>query len=223
MADRDRWSFLIPAAGEGTRLGRGPKALLDLNGAIMLDRVVEAARGVSGDIVVGVPASEVAAIARRYPDATVMAGGKTRQETVAGLLRRARRDWVIVHDAARPLCTPALIHAVADAAAATGAAAALGPVDVPVAVVEDGLIMAHIRARDARLCQSPLAFRADVLREAYRQVAETGLEAPSTLELVLAAGFVVRAVEGERRNIKITTELDLLLARAILAADRDQM
>lgn len=203
------------------RLGLGQKAWIELDGVTMLARVVEAARSVSGDIIVGVPASAVAAAVRRHPDVTVVPGGNSRQETIGALLEHARREWVMVHDAARPLCTPTLMNAVADAAADTGAAAAFGPVDVPVAVVEDGEIKAHIRASDARLCQSPLAFRSDILREAYRQAAEGKLDMPSTVELVLACGFKVRVVEGDRRNIKITTELDLILGRAILAEDGD--
>ncbi len=223
MTDPTRWSFLIPAAGEGRRLGRGPKALLYLDGATLLDRVIEVAREVSDDIVVGVPAAEVAAIARRYPEATVVAGGASRQATIEKLLRRAGRDWVVVHDAARPLCTVALIRAVADAAlGGSGAAAAVDPIDVPVVLVEDGSIKSHIPARRAWTCQSPLAFRAELLRDAYAHAAGAGSEYASTLELVLAAGFGVSAAEGERRNIKITTDADLAVARAILAAGRDE-
>jgi 2-C-methyl-D-erythritol 4-phosphate cytidylyltransferase len=221
MIDPNRWSVLIPAAGKGLRLGRGPKALLTLGGVTMLERVVEAARTVTGDIIVGVPASAVSALAHRYRDVTFVAGGPSRQETIAALLERAGRQWVMVHDIARPLCPPELMHAVAAAAEETGAAAAFGPVDVPVATVEDRVVKAHIPARDARLCQSPLAFRADILREAYRRAAEARLTLPSTLELALAAGIAVSVVESDRRNIKITTELDLIFARAILASDDD--
>jgi 2-C-methyl-D-erythritol 4-phosphate cytidylyltransferase len=221
MPERRKWSFLIPAAGDGIRLGLGPKAFLEIAGKTMLARVMANAAAISGDVVVGVPAGDAEAVAAAYPDAAIVAGGGTRQETIEKLLERARHTWVMIHDVARPLCSPALIEAVAEKSIETGAAAAFCPVDVPVAIVEGGRIKAHYGAREARLFQSPLAFRADLLRQAYRDAHAAGRLAQSTVELVVASGYDVRVVEGERTNIKITTDLDLALAQVIAARADD--
>jgi 2-C-methyl-D-erythritol 4-phosphate cytidylyltransferase/2-C-methyl-D-erythritol 2,4-cyclodiphosphate synthase len=121
---------IVAAAGLGTRLGLGSKALVQLNGRTTLARAVELFLNldeVTRIVVVGPPArldiasAEVAALKPRKPVA-VCAGGDSRQQSVrAGLLSLAGADYVLVHDAARPLASAALCRRVLAAAIQTGA------------------------------------------------------------------------------------------------------
>ena len=105
---------IVAAAGSGSRLGLGSKALVRLNGRTTLARVLElflALDEVDRIVVVGPPSRlqnaerEVASLSPRKP-VTVRAGGVSRQESVrAGLAALGECDFVLVHDAARPLAT----------------------------------------------------------------------------------------------------------------------
>jgi len=122
---------IVAAAGSGSRLGRGSKALVRLNGRTTLARVLElflALDEVDRIVVVGPPSRlevaehEVASLAPRKP-VTVKAGGDSRQESVrAGLAALGECDFVLVHDAARPLATATLVRRVLAAAMESGAA-----------------------------------------------------------------------------------------------------
>jgi 2-C-methyl-D-erythritol 4-phosphate cytidylyltransferase len=219
VPDRQEWSFLVPAAGHGDRLGNRPKAFVEVAGRQLLDYVLETARNVSRDIVVALPPD---AIGRTPAGAGVrlIEGGSSRHETVARLAEAAHCEWVIVHDVARPFASTALVEAVMAAAPETGAAAAVAPLDAPVALLNEDRISAYQRAEESGLIQTPLALRKEVLTRAYS--AARGPMA-STIEVMMNAGVRVLAVTGERRNIKITVAEDLAYAESIaraLKADR---
>ncbi len=120
---------IVAAAGSGSRLGRGSKALVPLNGRTTLARVLElflALEEVERIVVVGPPGRlenaerEVAALHPRKP-VTVKAGGESRQDSVrAGLSALGECDFVLVHDAARPLATATLVRRVLAAAMESG-------------------------------------------------------------------------------------------------------
>jgi len=218
MAASASWSVLVPAAGTGERIGRGPKLELTLGGRTFLDRVLEVALGFCDDVIVGV--HETVESRLTVPGCRFVVGGPTRQETVRRLLDASRREWLVIHDVARPLASPALFGRVAEAAARTGAAAAVGPVDVPVALIDEGCIVGARPAAGVGLFQTPLAFHRDVLAAAYAAAEAEGRAAQSTVELVLAAGTKVVAVPGERSNFKVTTPDDLVLAEALATRSR---
>jgi len=122
---------IVAAAGSGSRLGRGSKAYVRLNGRTTLARVLElflALDEVDRIVVVGPPSRlenaerEVVSLAPSKP-VTVRAGGNSRQESVrAGLAALGECDFVLVHDAARPLATATLVRRVLAAAMESGAA-----------------------------------------------------------------------------------------------------
>src|SRR5713101_4976621 len=130
-ADLPTVGAIVAAAGSGSRLGRGSKALVRLNGRTTLARVLElflALDEVDRIVVVGPPSRleiaehEVASLAPRK-QVTVKAGGDSRQESVrAGLAALGECDFVLVHDAARPLATATLVRRVLAAAMESGAA-----------------------------------------------------------------------------------------------------
>lgn len=145
---------------------------------------------------------------------TCVEGGARRQDSVAaGLAAAPEAGWVLVHDAARPLVTPAVIRRVLAAARADGAAVPVVPLVDTVKRVADGRVEATVDRAALRAAQTPQAAAGDILRRAYAEVQADVTDDASLLERL---GIPVTAVEGDPANIKITTPPDLLVARALL-------
>ena len=152
-------------------------------------------------------------------------GCARRQDSVAAGVAAIspRSEIVVVHDAARPFCTPALIGRTLDAARESGAAvAALPAVDtVKEGRRQDGaaFVGATLARERIYLAQTPQAFRVDVLRAALAS-GRGGAEATDEAALVERAGRPVRLVAGDPDNVKITSEADLAAAgRRVAAGD----
>jgi len=112
---------LIPAAGEGLRLGRGPKALVTLAGETLLSRAVRAFAGCADETLVAVSRGMMAGL--EAPEgARLVRGGETRQASVYNLLRATDADIVLIHDAARPFLGRRVIADVIAAVKTHGAA-----------------------------------------------------------------------------------------------------
>jgi 2-C-methyl-D-erythritol 4-phosphate cytidylyltransferase len=216
---------IVAAAGSGSRLGRGSKALVLLNGRTTLARVLElflAMDEVDRIVVVGPPSRlenaerEVEALHPVKP-VTVRAGGESRQESVrAGLAALGECDLVLVHDAARPLATAALVRRVLAAAGESGAAfPAISPRDAVKRVEGNRLVESLDRSRIV-LAQTPQAFSYELLARAHREAADAGLVGDDDAQLVAATGHEVTVVEGEASNIKLTTPEDLEVVEALI-------
>jgi 2-C-methyl-D-erythritol 4-phosphate cytidylyltransferase/2-C-methyl-D-erythritol 2,4-cyclodiphosphate synthase len=218
-------SAIIAAGGRGQRFGGGRlKQLLTLGGTEILQRSVDAFRrcDLVDDIVVALP-DDVAARPPAYllgpgKRLDVVAGGARRRDSVARAFERVagRADIVVIHDAARPLVTDDVIRRTIAAASESGAAVAAVPVpDTVKQVKEGGVIAATLRREEIYLAQTPQAFRVAVLEAAL------ALDGDATDEAMLAerAGHPVRVVEGDPRNLKITTPADLALAERYLEID----
>jgi 2-C-methyl-D-erythritol 4-phosphate cytidylyltransferase len=214
---------LIVAAGRGERLGTGrPKALVPLAGRPMLEWGVDALRAVDAveRIVVALPAGELAAA----PEGTVaVAGGEARSHSVREALRAAGDgDPVIVHDAARPLAEAALFRQALDELEASGADAVIAAARVSDTIKEvgaDGCTVARTLDR-TRLwaVQTPQVFRRAALERVLSEADDQLLgRATDDAWLIERAGGVVRVVEADVRNIKVTTRTDLALAERFLA------
>jgi 2-C-methyl-D-erythritol 4-phosphate cytidylyltransferase len=215
---------IVAAAGSGSRLGRGSKAYVRLNGRTTLARVLElflALDEVDRIVVVGPPSRlenaerEVVALAPRKP-VTVRAGGNSRQESVrAGLAALGECDFVLVHDAARPLATAALVRRVLAAAMESGAAfPAIAPRDAVKRVEGNRLVESLDRSRIV-LAQTPQAFAYELLARAHRE-ADAGLVGDDDAQLVAATGHEVTVVQGEPANIKLTTPEDFEVVEALI-------
>lgn len=217
-------SAIIAAGGRGLRFGDArPKQFLDLGGRPILQHSLDAflACDEVSDVVVALPAD----IAADPPDylrsgrkpIEIVEGGERRQDSVANAFGRvvARADVVVIHDAARPLVTGDLIRRTIAAAVESGAAvAAIRQHDTVKRADESGVIVETLPREAIYLAQTPQAFLADVLRDG---LAVRG-EATDEAGLVELAGHGVRLVEGEPRNLKITSPADLALAEHYLGA-----
>jgi 2-C-methyl-D-erythritol 4-phosphate cytidylyltransferase / 2-C-methyl-D-erythritol 2,4-cyclodiphosphate synthase len=217
-------SAIIAAGGRGLRFGgASPKQLLTLGGRPILARSVDAfvACDVISEIVVALP-SDLAAVPPSYlqdrgKPLTIVHGGEQRRDSVANAFARVsdRAEIVVVHDAARPLVTGDLIRRTVTAASESGAAiAALRAHDTVKQTDAAGSITATLPRERIYLAQTPQAFRVPVLRDALR------LNGAATDEAMLAeqAGHTVRVVDGDPRNLKITTPDDLTMAEHFAGA-----
>ncbi|MDP6581047.1 MAG: 2-C-methyl-D-erythritol 4-phosphate cytidylyltransferase, partial [Vicinamibacterales bacterium] len=127
-------------------------------------------------------------------------------------------EIVVIHDAARPLCSPELIIRTVDAALRHGAAIAALPAHDTVkqrASGDDRFVGRTLARQTIVLAQTPQAFRREVLAEAIG-LGRRGETATDEAVLAERAGHRVALVEGDPRNIKITTEGDLSIARRLL-------
>jgi 2-C-methyl-D-erythritol 4-phosphate cytidylyltransferase/2-C-methyl-D-erythritol 2,4-cyclodiphosphate synthase len=156
---------------------------------------------------------------------TIVTGGERRQDSVAHAFAAIadRAGVVAVHDAARPLVTDAVIRRTIEAAAEHGAAiAAIRARDTVKRGDASGAIVETLPREEIYLAQTPQAFRTPVLREAFSRAATGGAFAgDATDEAALAerAGHQVWLVEGDPRNLKVTTPDDLAMAERLLRAD----
>lgn len=219
-------SAIIAAGGRGARFGADrPKQLLMLGGRPILQHSLDAfvACPIIADVVVALPSDLVEHPPEYLSSAAkptqIVEGGSRRQDSVsrAFALVAARADVVVIHDAARPFVSGDLIARTVEAAIAHGAAiAALAATDTVKRGNADRLIVGTLPRGEVFLAQTPQAFRTTVLRDA---LALAPADADVTDEAMLAeqAGHPVRLVDGDPRNVKITTPVDLEIARRWIA------
>ncbi len=215
------WAVLV-AAGQGERLGDElPKAFARLGGRVLLAESVErldASPWIDAIVVVAPPGWEepVIVLAEELAAGKVaasVAGGATRAESVrAGLVEVPEEAAVVlVHDAARPLVTDAVIERVLRPLSEGYDGAVPGlPVADTVKRVRDGDVVETLDRSELAVVQTPQAFLATALRAA---AAGDGTDCASLVE---SRGGRVRVVEGDPRLLKITTPADLALVESWL-------
>ena len=213
---------VVPAAGSGERLAAGiPKAFCELDGRTLLECAVAGLleSGVVSHVVVAVPTDRIDQAKRVLGEqVTVVAGGADRTESVRMALSAlsGEPEFVLVHDAARALTPPELIVRVVDALrAGHGAVVPALPLhDTIKAVDANGVVLGTPERAGLRAVQTPQGFATDLLMRAY-QGARTA-DFTDDASLVEHLGGQVQVVDGDPLAFKITTQLDLLLAQAIV-------
>jgi 2-C-methyl-D-erythritol 4-phosphate cytidylyltransferase len=194
--------------------------MVELGGKPMLDWSLEAlsVSRLVGEVVVAVPAGQVDELSGG--EHSVVAGGKSRSESVAAALESIDAEVVVVHDAARPLVTEELVDAVLDDLLndpEAGAVVAAAPVTDTIKQVARGMEVDRTLDRSSLwAAQTPQAFRADALREA---LASTELLAQATDDAMLVERLGGRVLlhQAPAENVKVTTPLDLRVAELLLA------
>jgi 2-C-methyl-D-erythritol 4-phosphate cytidylyltransferase len=215
---------LIVAAGRGERLGSGrPKALVTLAGKPMIEWSLAAIRAVSAveRIVVALPPeTDLEALSA---DVIAVTGGATRSHSVREALRASGDgDPVIVHDAARPLAAPELFERTVAELERTGADAAIAATPVSDTIKEASDDARTVgRTLDRSLLwavQTPQVFRRAALEGALETASDELLAgATDDAWLVERAGGLVRLVQSDRENMKVTTRMDLRVAEFLLS------
>ena len=219
---------IIVAAGAGVRMGASvPKALMPLGDRPMFLWSLDAMRAlarISGVVIVAPPGREEsirALVPGPGPEVIVVPGGASRSESVREGLRAAppHLDRVVIHDAARPLVSAALIDALLDALAEADGAIAAAPVVDTLKRGDGHLYISRTVARDGLwAAQTPQAFRAASLRQAVAAAEDAGTLATMTdcASIVEAWGGRVRLVDSGAPNPKVTTAADLPVVEALL-------
>lgn len=215
---------LIVAAGSGERLGaERPKALVELAGRPMLDWSLQAlaASPEIEQVVVALPVG--AGLPEVSGEGVIgVEGGATRSESVRCALEVAQDgDPVLVHDAARPLLTPAIVNHVLAALAAdvdADAAIAAAPVtDTIKRVADHGGVLETLDRSSLWAVQTPQVFRREALERALAQPAGVLGEATDDAWLIERAGGRVVVAPVAAENLKVTTPLDLEIAGELLS------
>ena len=215
---------VIVAAGSATRMGGIDKVMAELRGEPMIVRTVRAFQQCDAirEIVIVTREDLIRPIsalcAKMDKVKAVVAGGKTRQESVWLGLNSLSKDVKLaaIHDGARPLITQAVIDRTVRAAHSYGAAAPAVPVKDTVKVVKSGLVMATPDRDSLRAVQTPQVFDFDLLRGALKKAEEAGASVTDDCSAVELMGMSVKLVEGDEENIKVTTPMDLKIAELLL-------
>jgi 2-C-methyl-D-erythritol 4-phosphate cytidylyltransferase len=216
------WAIVL-AAGDGVRLGADrPKAFVKLGGRVLLSHSVELLDGhpaVDGVVLVvpegwEEPATLLADDLVAGKVAAAVTGGATRADSVACGLAEVpdEADLILVHDAARPFASPALVTSVLEALAQAEGAVPGVPLTDTVKRVQDGHVVETLQRSQLVAVQTPQAFHAQALRGAYAASPEALAAATDCASLLEAAGRTVAVVAGEPGNFKITDRDDLAAA-----------
>lgn len=215
---------VIVAAGSASRMGGIDKVMAPLGGEPMIVRTVRTFQNcdaVSEIVIVTRPdlIQEISRLCSAMDKVTaVVAGGSSRQESVhLGLNALSGKvQLAAVHDGARPLITWQVIDRTIRAANTYGAAAPGVPVKDTIKVVEGGIVKETPDRARLQAVQTPQVFDFDLLRAAHKHAKDQALQVTDDCSAVESMGMSVKMVEGDERNIKVTTRVDLKIAELLL-------
>lgn len=148
----------------------------------------------------------------------IVSGGKERQDSVYNGLFKSGNNWdiVVVHDGVRPFVTESLLESVVVAAKKYGAAIpGIKPVDTLKISSHNSYVKETIDRDKISVIQTPQAFRSDILRRAHIVAKEKNYRGTDDAELVEKIGLKVKIIEGDYKNIKITTKYDIIIGSVI--------
>ena len=215
---------VIVAAGSASRMGGIDKVMAPLGGEPMILRTVRTFQncGAIKEIVIVtredliLPITELCGGFDKVR--AVVRGGDSRQASVKlGLSAFTdKMELAAVHDGARPLVSEALIDRTIRAAHTYGGAAPVVSVKDTIKVFEGGFIASTPDRETLRAVQTPQVFDLDLLRGALEKADKDGAAVTDDCSAVERLGLKIRLVEGEERNLKVTTPMDLKIAEMLL-------
>lgn len=215
---------VIVAAGSASRMGGIDKVMAPLGGEPMILRTVRAyQQSESIKEIVIVTRSDLIVPIRDLCSGmdkvlAVVVGGKTRQESVMqGMNALSKKvKLVAVHDGARPLVSLALIDRMVRAGHSYGSAVPGVPVKDTIKTVSGGVVTGTPDRKTLTAVQTPQVFDFDMLRGALKKAVLDKIEVTDDASAMEHMGMSVKIMEGEERNIKITTPMDLKIAEMFL-------
>ena len=215
---------VIVAAGTASRMGGIDKVMAPLKGEPMIVRTVRTFQNCDAifEIVIVTRSDLIQKIGDLCTGfdkvKAVVVGGNSRQESVnLGLNALSdKMKLAAVHDGARPLITWQVIDRTVRAAHAYGAAAPAIPVKDTIKVVEGFVVKNTPDRATLRAIQTPQVFDFDMLRGALKKAELDGASVTDDCSAVERLGLTVKIVEGDERNIKVTTPMDLKIAELLL-------
>lgn len=225
--------LVIPAAGAGRRMGASlPKQYLALSGKTVLERTLERLLGFNTWNGVFVALGENDSYWEHLPiagDARInrVVGGKERVDSVLNALNHilpiaSPHDWVLVHDAARPLITRTSVQKLLSIShSAVGGILAVPVSDTLKTVNSANEISATLDRRGIWQAQTPQMFRLGLLQAALTKGLSEGASITDEASAMELAGYKPLIVEGRSDNLKITRAEDLALAEFILSQQQE--
>ena len=215
---------VIVAAGTASRMGGIDKVMAPLGGEPMIKRTVRTFQECDAIKEIVIVTREdllehISSMCGEFSKVTaVVVGGKDRPESVTNGLNALSKKVKLaaIQDGARPLVTWQVIDRTVRAANTYGAAAPGIPVKDTVKTVQGGVVMDTPDRAKLQAIQTPQVFDFDLLRGALKKAAQEKAPITDDCSAVERMGFKVKIVEGDERNIKITTPLDLKIAEVFL-------
>ena len=219
---------VLVAAGSASRMGGIDKVMAPLGGTPMIVRTARAFQDCEAikEIVIVTRQDLILPITGLCQGMdkvkAVVVGGGSRQESVwLGLNALSKGvELAAVHDGARPLVSGALIDRVVRAAHSYGAAAPAIPVKYTIKVEQGGMIASTPDRSTLRAVKTPQVFDFDLLRGALQKAEKDSAAVTDDCSAVERLGMNIRLVEGEERNLKVTTPLDLKIAEMLLEEEQ---
>ncbi len=220
---------VVPAAGQGTRMGgTARKQYLSLGGIPLLVLSLKVLQRIESirEIILSVPESDIDYCWREIVKPFglgkvihIVAGGERRQDSVRkGLFTISDPpDLILVHDGVRPFIEDELVENAIYCAEQTGAAVVAMPIHDTVKRVDaQRVIQETLNREELWHIQTPQVFRYDWLVEAHQHSQQEHWEVTDDAALIERMGYPVYVVEGSCFNIKITSPDDLIFGEAIL-------
>lgn len=215
---------VIVAGGSASRMGGIDKVMAELCGCPMIVHAVrafDACDAICEIVIVTRPdlVEPIQALCGEFSKVrAVVVGGSSRQESVENGLTALSKGtkMAAIHDGARPLITQAVIDRTVRAAHLYGAAAPVIPVKDTIKTVAAGLVADTPDRASLRAVQTPQVFDRDLLEVALQKAKEDGAAVTDDCSAVERLGMRIKIVEGEERNIKVTTPLDLKIAELFM-------
>ena len=215
---------VIVAAGSASRMGGIDKVMAALDGEPMIKRTVRAFQECDAVSEIVIVTREdlilpITKLCKEFPKTkAVVAGGKSRQESVGNGLNALSKEIKLaaIHDGARPLITWQLIDCCIRAANTYGAAAPAIPVKDTIKTVEGGIVVNTPDRAKLRAVQTPQVFDMDLLKGALLKAYQDGAEVTDDCSAVERLGMKIKIVEGDEKNLKVTTPMDLKIAEMLL-------
>ena len=215
---------VIVAAGTASRMGGIDKVMAQLDGEPMICRTVRAFQNCDAikEIVIVTREDLIIPIGDLCRDfdkvKAVVSGGKTRDESVGHGLNALSKEVKLaaIQDGARPLVTFEVIDRTVRAANSYGAAAPAVPVKDTIKVVQGGIVKETPDRSRLQAVQTPQVFDIQLLRAALKKAKDDKAQITDDCSAVERMGMSVKIVEGDERNIKVTTPMDLKIAQMLL-------
>ena len=206
---------IITAGGTSSRFGTGNKLLEKIYGKEVIKYTIEAFEKSDVDeIIISANKSIIPELSSMF-NHKITEGGSTRQASVYnGLKAIEKSDFVLIHDGARPVITPEIINRTIDLVKEKNAVSVMTKTIDTIKEVQDGKIIKTIDRSKLYNTQTPQAFRYDLIMSAHEKL--KGQNFTDDVGMLEAMGYDVYIVDGSYKNIKITTQSDIELAKIFL-------
>lgn len=205
---------IITAGGTSSRYGNTNKLLEKVHGKEVIKYTVEAFEKSNVDeIIICANKSIIKDLEKMFPH-KIIEGGASRQESVYNGLKSANCDYVLIHDGARPMITPEIINNTIELVKTKKAVTVMTKTTDTIKEVENGKIIRTIDRTKLYNTQTPQAFEYNLIKSAHEKL--EGQNFTDDAGMLESLGYEVFIVEGDYKNIKITTKSDIELAKVYL-------